>query len=461
MAKIKIEKEQRFYPIVYVRGFTPTSGSREDAFYDAYYGYSETSVEKRNAAPPNFAEPIIFEGQLIRLLKEYGYVDAANGGLALALANSFGKKQNPARSLWISRFYDRDVIQDKVRPIEEHAEDLRSLICEKIPKELMDAGVDLGKNNGDYKVIIIAHSMGGLVSRCLIQNLLPSQGIDPQQWIHRLITIGTPHGGIELGAVPDFLEDLLAGQANLLNGAIFKETRMRQYLKLNAVNGGPEPDLQSLNNTLPEGKCLCIIGSDYNSYGAVRKATGNHSDGLVKQDRAYIKGAYWANVHRAHSGRKGIVNSFETYENLKRFLFGNTKVRMWLEDLDLKIKAPNEGVTEFFDIEFSLSIRGTGIYLHQRKQNPCENAFRKTRDEFPVNQLHLHTGFLDTTLKPEGDPFSQFLLAFKISQHQVKKGFLFETQFPERTIYSESMDIRVNLANIAVAGKSMVDFRDN
>jgi pimeloyl-ACP methyl ester carboxylesterase len=455
MSGFKIEKG--FYPIVYVRGFTPSSGSREEAFYDAYYGYSETSVEKRNAPPPNYAEPIVFEGQLIRLLKEYGYVDAANGGLALALSNGGGFSQNPTRSLWISRFYDQDVLSGSVRDIVDHARDLKSLICEKIPRDMEEAGADLGVGRKDYKVIIIAHSMGGLVSRCLIQNLLATEsGGEAERWIHRFVTMGTPHGGIELGAVPDFLEDLLAGEANLLNGAIFKEKRMRDYLKLTPKPGEEPLSLQSLNWKFPEGKCLCIIGSDYNSYGAVKRVTGNHSDGLVKQDRAYIKGAYWANVHRAHSGRRGIVNSFESYENVRRFLFGDTRVRMWLENVALGIKAPEEGVTEFFDIEFSLSIRGTGVYLHQRKQNPCENAFRLERKKFPLKDLHIHTGFLDTSLRPKEDPYSQFLLTFKISQHQVKKGFLFETQFPERTIYSESMDVRVDLSG---QSKSMVDYR--
>ena len=115
---------------------------------------------------------------LIRLLKEYGYVDAANGGLTLALANASGATQNPARSLWISRFYDRDVVSEKVRPIEDHAEELRQLICETIPRQLKSidgASVDLGKKDEDYRVILLAHSMGGLVCRCLIQNLLPAE----------------------------------------------------------------------------------------------------------------------------------------------------------------------------------------------------------------------------------------------------------------------------------------------
>src|SRR5687767_8633024 len=82
------------------------------------------------------------------------------------------------------------------------------------------------------------------------------------------------------------------------------------------------------------------------------------------------------NAHRAHSGRRGIVNSFKTYENVRRFLFGDTKVEISLENVDLKVEAPPKNIKEFYDFEFSISVRGTGIFLHQRKQNPCENAIR-------------------------------------------------------------------------------------
>lgn len=117
LTPFRIDKERGLYPIVYVRGFAATAGAREETFYDTYYGYSETAVEKRDAPPPQFLEPIVFEGQLIRLLKEYGYVDTANGGLALALNNITGSAQNPTQGLWISRFYDRDVMLEQAEPV--------------------------------------------------------------------------------------------------------------------------------------------------------------------------------------------------------------------------------------------------------------------------------------------------------------------------------------------------------
>ncbi len=458
----KIDIQNGYYPIVYVRGFAPTANQREEAFYDAYYGYSATSVEMQNVSKESsYFAPYIFEGQLIRFLKEYNYVDAANSGLNLAAKKIDGTPINPTRSIWISRFYDEDVIGNKVRDITLHAEELYKLIDIKIRNELKSLGADFGPNDEEYKVIIIAHSMGGLVTRCMIQNIMPiKKKIEAKQLIHRLVTIGTPHGGIELSAVPDFLEDLLIAKGNVINGAIFKEERMRQYLNL-TKNGTQKniPDLKSLNGTYPEGRCLCIIGSDYKSYNLVKKATGNHSDGLVKQSNAYIKGAYWTNVHRAHSGRRGIVNSFETYENVRRFLFGDTKVQIWLENVKIECPTPERNIDEFFDVEFSLAIRGTKVLLHQICQNPCENAKRFDRKALSNDRIHLHTGFLDTKLRSVDDDFLRFLLTFTIVQRQVKNNLFFDTEFPERIIYCESLDTRINLKNLDQPDERSVHFR--
>ncbi|MBC8136166.1 MAG: hypothetical protein H8F28_09795 [Fibrella sp.] len=454
MADFRVDSKSGHYPIVYVRGFTPTKGSREDAFYDAYYGFAETSVEKRQTLPrhedgvtPWYQEPELFEGQLIRFLKEEGYTDATNGGLGLATRS----KSNPARSLFISRFYDTDVLSGNLRDITDHAEDLRKLVCEKIPKQLKEAGVNLGKEDGDYRVILIAHSMGGLVSRCLLQNLLPRAGQDPERWVHRLVTIGTPHRGIELDAVPDALEEALMGGLNALDSAIFRPRRMREYLKLPA-----ETDLADLNSKFAPEKCFCLIGSDHENYsvafGIAKRGVGTHSDGLVKQSNAYIKGAYFANVHRAHSGRRGIVNSFESYQNIRRFLFGDTKVSLTMENVQLKTPTPPRNITAFYDVEFSLSVRGTGVFLHQRRQNPCENAMRYDRKGSdlcnpktgePVSVIPLHTAFMDTKLQRRGEPWSHFSLGFRVSEHQVRDGFFWDHEYPERTIYSETLEVRV------------------
>src|SRR5688500_19144469 len=92
-----------------------------------------------------------------------------------------------------------------------------------------------------------------------------------------------------------------------------------------------------------------MVGSEFKSYGAVQHTTGSFSDGIVKQDCAYnVAGkneangkysqeqkAFWANIHRAHSGRRGIVNSYESFENLHRILFGDIKTEIFLENIGI------------------------------------------------------------------------------------------------------------------------------
>lgn len=444
--------EPPYYPVVYVRGYAMTENEREDTFHDTYYGFAATSVEKRQVPPPDYLRADLFEGQLIRFMKmgRSAYFDATNRGLEDCT-------DNPSRSLWVCRFYDEDVLKNKLRDIEDHARDLRRLICENIPQRLEACGVDLGPERRDYRVILVAHSMGGLVCRTLIQNILPADNKEPKAWIHRLVTMGTPHKGIELGRIPDFLERAVMRGINPYNANIFEEKRMREYLKLPK---GCEPHSlgeESGPLAFPVKRCFCLIGSDYESYGAVQHVTGSFSDGLVKQDRAYVisgkpdangkyrfeQKAFWANVHRAHSGRRGIVNSFESFENIHRFLFGNIKAEVYLENINVGT-GQEKGTEYYYDVEFALSIRGTPVYLHRRQQDPCENAIRYTREDFETKTVLLHTVFMNSSLKTaKNQPFSHFQLQFRVRERAIKKGLLWDHEYPEKTVYAEDIEVRV------------------
>lgn len=445
MAKYRMDPP--YYPIVYVRGFTATAGGAlETTFHDAYYGFSDTSVEKRQAPAPDYFVADVFEGQLIRFMKEgtrnrdgsvigTGYVDASNEGLHLC---STHEKLNPARSIWICRFYDRDFMLEKVRPIEDHARDLWKLVSETIPEQLERCGVDLGENRKDYKVILIAHSMGGLVCRTLLQNIMPEAQQEPARWVHRLVTIATPHRGVDLGNIPDFMEKLVGSAFNPFDVSMFQEDRMRKYLKL-----GPGDDLGSLKEHFPVENCLCLIGTDYQSYSIVQKVTGSFSDGLVRQDRAYIPGAFYANVHRAHSGFRGIVNSYESYENIRRYLFGDTRVEITLEEPTANTPL-DANCHYYYDFEFLLTIRNARAYLHRREQRPCENAIRLDRDKIP-ERIPLHTAFLDSKLRDPKQPYSHFALTLRVIEHRAEKGFmgLWDHEYPSRPIYVETVELRI------------------
>lgn len=463
MATISSKITAPYYPIIYVRGYAMDTDEREQTFHDAYYGFSASSVEKRQATKENgFQIADIFEGQMIRFMKirDYGYADSINYGLR----DFHG---DPSRSIWVCRFYDQDYIQGKIREIEEHAQDLAKLILVDIPQKL--ALHKVSNVHSDYKVILIAHSMGGLVCRALIQNILQAKPGElktrfpesilgellnrPLDLIHRLITIGTPHKGIDMDNIPDIVEKTLISLLNPFDASIFHEKRMREYLKLPKNKNF---ELHSLGNSgFPIKRCLCIIGSDHASYGKVRYATGGYSDGLVRQENAYMVAgpktgekydeehtAYYANVHRAHSGYRGIVNSYETYENIQRFLFGNLKIRISLSDIEFTNPAKSD-IEYFYDLEFSLSIRGTAVYLHRREQETCENAIRFNRSSIPKD-IHLHTAFLNSGLQLGSDGNSYFALKLNVLEYRIEKGFIWDYKYPSRPVFSESLEIKID-----------------
>ena len=487
--------EPPFYPIVYVRGYAMTGSERDETFHDGYYGFAATSVRKRQGPPDpdRYLLADVFEGQLMRFVKDFGYADAINRG------NRIEKPPrntvfNPSRSLWISRFYDPDVLGQKLRSIEDHAQDLQRLICDIIPAELEASGMDLGgEKRTDYRVILLAHSMGGLVCRTLLQNLLPAAGEDPARWVHRFVTMATPHGGIDLGSLPDGVEQWVVDKLNPNDASIFQEKRMRDYLRL----PDPAEPVNSLGGHFPVARCLCLIGSNYKDYAVgsnlVRRATGAFSDGLVKQNNAYLvdgprpasgdyppaRRAFFANVHKSHSGYEGIVNSYESWENVHRFLFGDVGADIELANLTLDTAPPAAHERVFYDVEYSFSVRGTNTKMHWRAQFPCENALRFERPQLEGGPLRLHTAFLNTALRPElpagADPaerdpregeravsrYLYFLLTLRVVEYRVQEasGALasfkhwigVDSSYEGAPVYAETLEIRVEVASYAVS----------
>lgn len=153
-------------------------------------------------------------------------------------------------------------------------------------------------------------------------------------------------------------------------------------------------------------------------------------------------------MHRAHSGIRGIVNSADSYENIHRFLFGNLKAKLHLQDLKIHTRINDLRIKAFYDLEFSLSIQGTLTSLHQRQQKPCENAMRFTAGQLDLltqqgSSIYMHTAFLNSKLNPSQSKFSHFQLAVKIVEYHVKERLLWDRQYDGRTIYSETLEIRL------------------
>jgi hypothetical protein len=349
--------EAPYFPIVYVRGYAATLAAVEDTVADPYMGFNIGSTKIRQTHTRDIARHI-FESPLVRLTKDEGYRDIYEGGSELPQAH-----RPPAKSVWIYRYYEpvsKSLGQDFRPEIEDYAQGLGKLL-DTMQRQYFtgDDGIYDEEAAKSFKVYLVAHSMGGLIVRCLLQNLSPG---DPR--VDKVFTYATPHGGIDLrwiGNVPSFLQ--------YHNTENFSEKRMRKYLKIS----DKKKPVHSLEDKFPRERFFCLVGTNYKDYGAAQHAVGPMSDGLVQIQNAAVEGAPRAFVHRSHSGHYGIVNSEEGYQNLRRFLFGNVRVEASLEVEELTLpeevqEAKDAGVEirASYHVEVIARVRGVRWDLHRR-----------------------------------------------------------------------------------------------
>ncbi|MFJ8431551.1 esterase/lipase family protein [Kitasatospora sp. NPDC094019] len=397
-------------PIVYVRGYAGGTPGIEKAVTDPFYGFNEGSTHIRvgRQDSPVFYQ---FESPLLRLLTDEGYHVLVEGGQDAYLANHPDKVD--CESVWIHRFYDRCSGtwggEPQAFSLERAAEDLLRLI-----EELQARGAP--------QVHLVAHSMGGLICRCLLQKVIPEQrkGKRATDYVSKLFTYGTPHGGITFAVgfgIPEALRDTFD-----FNGAdVFGPDRMYRYLTPDPDPDGPPEGWRAVDvphddgsgtaedaaGGFPLDRIFCMIGTDSDDYdvahGASASAVGPRSDGLVQIENAQVTGANRAFTHRSHSGRYGLVNSEEGYQNLRRFLFGDLRVRADLVDLELSDHDPD--VT--WQAEVRLQVRGLPVLLHERTAphwcpiqlsdpTPATLRTRTARD----GAVQLATTFLSSRLLP-------------------------------------------------------------
>lgn len=382
-----------YYPIIYVRGYAGSQGEVENTVATPYVGFNLGSVKYRQAYRKELIEPWIFESPLIRLMKDHDYVDAYSNGELMP------DKPVKAKSVWIFRYYDivsEDIGEGERKEIEFHAKRLREFILHVRDCVLAKEGGPKSK----FRVYLVAHSMGGLICRCYLQNSsIPDldgkkPGENADKGVDKLFTYATPHGGIEfrkgLGWV-EGLRDFL--DAN--NAGNFGEKRMKEFLDL----GGS--DLQSLEDRFPVDRVFSLVGTDSRDYGAAaglsRRSVGPVSDGLVQISNAYVRDAPRAFVHRSHSGHYGIVNSEEGYQNLQRFLFGQVQAKFLMDNVKVKLPESLKGkknVTAVYYIEIVVSIRRIPVEIHRRTID-SDSAIFRDRKTITSRPTHLYTVYLD------------------------------------------------------------------
>lgn len=379
------------YPIIYIRGYAGATVGVDAQVDDPFYGFNEgaTHIRVNGDGHPRFYQ---FEGPMLRLLIDEDYQLLVRGDQSAYLQRAQDGTV-ASNSIWVYRFYDRAATTFATPPRQNILRKILSTIRRQVTVDgfdIEDAALGLYdlitlvrlKTNAD-KVILVAHSMGGLVARCMMQKICREREtrkhtgrtgprIEARNLVDKFFTYGTPHGGIVFDAGPiNWFEDAVGPAGS----DVFAPAKMYGYLTP-GVKFGAKPkksfDPKDLADSLDTDNVFCLIGTNAKDYGIARSIVGPRSDGLVRIDNAYIRKAHRAFVYRSHSGRYGEVNSEEGYQSLRRFLFGRWGIRIGLEGLPRVPVDNGTGDRVAWQADMRLTIRGLPVMLtEQRADHYC------------------------------------------------------------------------------------------
>jgi len=421
-----------YHPIIYVRGFAATQGEIEETVADPYMGFNIGSTKARVAWTGD-VKRFYFESPLVRLMSDHEYEDVFVDGDDLVAAER-ADHPVPYRSIIIYRYYDeasKDFGDSKTPPIEHFAKGLGNLILRL--REKVCANKENKITPKDFRVYLVAHSMGGLVCRAFLQNPKLSSA-EARGAVDKLFTYATPHNGIDMRIVRNVPGWLSFGDINNFN-----RERMAKYLAV------PKGDDVSIVKNFPPERIFNLVGTnprDYTVGGGISAwAAGDASDGLVRIENATTHGpgsdgkdvtSPRAFVHRSHSGHYGIVNSEEGYQNLTRFLFGALRVDgiLDIDDITLPVevqKAHEDGKTirASYQFEIAASVRGCQWQMTRREARENSAIFRSYGELFPgkdhtkrapdrTKSPHLFSLFLDPDKSVKASKSVSFAFDIKV-----------------------------------------------
>ncbi|HEY8994096.1 MAG TPA: hypothetical protein VIM71_05510 [Lacunisphaera sp.] len=481
-----------YHPIIYVRGFAATQGEIEETVADPYMGFNLGSTKSRQVWTGDLKK-FFFESPLVRLHTDHGYKDVYEEGEDLVASD---RTDIPIgyRSVVIYRYYDEasEAFSDgETPPIEQFGIGLGKLILRL--RDRICGNPENGVTPKDFRVYLVAHSMGGLVCRCFLQN--PKLGIgakfalnkadiaglaEARTLVDKLFTYATPHNGIDLRIVRNVPAWASFGDVNNFN-----RERMAGYLGLKPT-GDDVSDLGSF----PADRAFNLVGTNPRDYTVMKGlsawAAGDDSDGLVKIDCATTHGRDADNrevssprafVHRSHSGHYGIVNSEEGYQNLTRFFFGNVRIDGVL-DID-EVILPDEVETALADMppkerhrfkasyqfEVAVSIRNCQWQMHRRNVRENSAIFRTYEELFPrgadgvrrpdrAQSPHLFSAFLDQakSVKRTKSVSLAFDVSVLVPDYTIDGVFIFKRHYEGGYIYNEKIIVEATPDEKALGG---------
>ncbi|SEO08250.1 PGAP1-like protein [Nitrosospira multiformis] len=387
-------------PLILIRGFGGLDV--EDEKRIAYQGFNDGTVY-----PGKRGENYIYEGFILRFLKSsWRYHDATNvvgyyrskvteGQFPLpdelsflpteyfvddkvvidpAMAlNLIRTKEDPLRTLWVFRYYDLDDRKFKIygEALVRLIDFIRSLTAHK------------RKDGSEPLVNIIAHSMGGLLVREVIQRTYPDSDRKADDYINKIVTLGTPHQGISF----QFLKNWIGIEA---------EKELEHFNPVFQKDDTKRESFTQLKEYFPLDRILTVVGTNYRTYKVSASSlanrlfsisgefgpTYNRSDGLVKQQYAQIPEAPRTFIHKCHGGFDSLVTARESFEVATRFFFGNVRARLRLVKAKILRGQDFFGKSEFF---FGVSIKPRRVDFELFHQSPeaenCYGPFHKDDPE--------------------------------------------------------------------------------
>jgi hypothetical protein len=167
-------KNAPFYPIIYVRGYAMSRSEIDETTADPFCGFNIGSSVFR-AVPGKDRQPrkYFFESPVVRLASDFKYQDVYEDGYDILDPEWSANPDNKisSRAIIIYRYYDGAsnlLGTGNTPPIEDFSANLGDLILRV--RDLVCANPDNGVTPDEFRCYLVAHSMGGLVCRGLLQN---------------------------------------------------------------------------------------------------------------------------------------------------------------------------------------------------------------------------------------------------------------------------------------------------
>jgi pimeloyl-ACP methyl ester carboxylesterase len=424
----------RYYPIILVRGFDPVGGSNRDPFngFNDATAYVDAVTSTRDFV--GFVISFLNDGH-----EEHRYTDTVNvlrfhepqetlhpefgfqqegfdfGDCCFSKADPDALQrlkdlppEKRSKTFWVFNYYA--AFQGNVwrrrgyKTIPYFARELQRFIA------IVKALTKDPSRPEEQRVNLVAHSMGGVIVRHLLQRRYGNSAV-ARQHINRIVSLGSPLTGIsyldyslvdalrsgllpggssELDAMdPDKMRNPLENASSEANTDALrtagKNSLRSDYGLADPIVAPAERDrsIYSINHKQQEfwnpERWLCVIGTREEGYaqnlGKLGSTLRGRSDGLVSQENAWLQESPRAYLHKIHGGVDSLITSRDSFEVVSRYLLGTHWVRVYArKDSYLK----NFDKDSQYFIGMSVKVRGVDFFLNymDKDSRNCIDLYR-------------------------------------------------------------------------------------